>query len=176
MRLLHYRPLALLLDLLRPRHQYPHRARLLLALGHNHHRLPLLQLAAPVPVLIHPLIRHALSHRLPGALRRQRQAAALARQPRRHKRRAAKHEADGAAVDADGGEGLGEAVHEAQVREQRRLNVELEEERLAVDDVEADAVGELDLLERRLLGEELVDVRGEEGVGGEERGAEGALD
>jgi len=31
-------------------------------------------------------------------------------------------------------------VHEAQVREQRRLNVQLEEERLAVDDVEADAV------------------------------------
>lgn len=62
------------------------------------------------------------------------------------------------------------------MREQRRLNVELEEERLAVDDVEADAVGELDLLERRLLGEELVDVGGEEGVGGEERGAEGALD
>lgn len=62
------------------------------------------------------------------------------------------------------------------MREQRRLNVELEEERLPVDDVEADAVGELDLLERRLLGEELVDVGGEEGVGGEERGAEGALD
>lgn len=54
------------------------------------------------------------------------------------------------------------------MREQRRLNVELEEERLAVDDVEADAVGQLDLLERRLLGEELVDVGGEEGVGGEE--------
>jgi hypothetical protein len=71
---------------------------------------------------------------------------------------------------------LREAVHEAQVRQQHILLVLLEEERPAVDDVERDAVGKLDLLEVGLLGQDLVDVRGKERVGFEDRVADVPLD
>lgn len=56
------------------------------------------------------------------------------------------------------------------------VNVLLVEEGRGVEDVEGVAVGELHGGEGGLFGEDLVDVRGEEGVGGEEVLAEGALD
>lgn len=66
-------------------------------------------------------------------------------------------------------------MDEAQVGEGRAAVV-LEEERGGVEEVEGDAVGEFGGGEGGLLGEDGVDVGGEEGVGLEEGGAEAALD
>lgn len=58
-----------------------------------------------------------------------------------------------------------------------RGRVGLEEERGgSVDDVQRHAVGKLDLLERGLLRDDVVDVRGQERVGGQQRLAQVALD
>ncbi len=62
------------------------------------------------------------------------------------------------------------------MRQQHAVVVLLVHDRVAVDDVQRDAVRQLDQLERRLLGEHLVDVRGQEGVGREDRVADRALD
>lgn len=127
---------------------------MLLALGHDHDGLVLVQLAAPVAVLVDALI--IVAARLFARLW---QSAAGAGQARGHERGAGQYEADGAAVDTDGREGLGEAVDELEMREEGAL-VDLEEDGLAVDDVEGCAVGELHLLEGGFLGEDLVDVGG----------------
>jgi len=50
------------------------------------------------------------------------------------------------------------------------------EDGLAFDHVQRDAVGELHLLERGLLGEDFIDVGREQGEGREEGGAQRALD
>lgn len=52
----------------------------------------------------------------------------------------------------------------------------LPEQRLPVKAVEGDAVGDLDEVELALLRQDVVDVRGQEGVGVEDAGADGALD
>ena len=52
----------------------------------------------------------------------------------------------------------------------------LVEEGFAVEGVEGDAVGDLDEVELGFFGQDVVDVLGEEGVGFEEFGAQGALD
>lgn len=57
----------------------------------------------------------------------------------------------------------------------RRVGLE-EKGRGAVDDVQRHAVGKLDLLERGLLGDDVVDERRQERVGGQERLAQVALD
>lgn len=170
MRILNHRPFPLLLDILGPHHQRPHRTRLLLPLRHHNHHLTLLQLATPPPIL------DALLHLLPlDQLPILGQPPTLARQPGRHERRAREHEADGAAVDADRREGLREAVHEAQVRHNVG-RVLLVEERDGVEHVEGVAVGQLHRGERGLFRHDLVDVRGEEREGLEERAAQRALD
>lgn len=166
MRFLDHGALALLLDLLRARDQESHRASMILALGRNHHGLVLLQLPTPVALLVGALV---------ASLARLRQPAAGARQAGRHECGAREHEANGAAIDADGREGLGEAVDELQVWEEDAF-VHFEEQGLAINDVEGGAVGKLHLLERAFLGEDLIDVGVEEGVGLEKGAAEGALD
>ena len=186
MRLLDNGSLALLLNLLSPRNQHSDGTGLLLALRKHNNRLALLQLATPVPFLIRALIRHLdivfvglrLLPRRP--LMRHRQPAALTRQAGSHERRAREHEADGAAVYPDGGEALREAVDELEVGHdgvllRRRVGLE-EKGRGAVDDVQRHAVGKLDLLERGLLGDDVVDERRQERVGGQERLAQVALD
>ena len=62
------------------------------------------------------------------------------------------------------------------MRQQHAVVVLLVHDGAAVDDVQRDAVWQLDQLERRLLGEHLVDVRGQEGVGRQDRVADRALD
>lgn len=62
------------------------------------------------------------------------------------------------------------------MRQQHAVVVLLVHDGAAVDDVQRDAVRQLDQLERRLLGEHLVDVRGQEGVGRQDRVADRALD
>lgn len=111
---------------------------------------------------------------------RLRQAPALARQAGGHQGGATQNEADGAAVYPNGGEALREAVDELEVGHNGVLlrgRVGLEEERGgSVDDVQRHAVGKLDLLERGLLRDDVVDVRGQERVGGQQRLAQVALD
>jgi hypothetical protein len=70
---------------------------------------------------------------------------------------------------------LGEAVDELQVREDGGGDVLLVEEGLGLENVEGVAVGELHAGEGGFLGEDLVDVRREEGVCREERLAKRAL-
>lgn len=152
MRLLDDGPLALLLDLLGAHDQEPDGARLDLALGPHDHRLALLQLPGPPLVVVEPLPL--------GAGRRARgQAAPRARQAGGHEGGARQDEADGAAVDAYAGEGGGEAVDEAQVRQQGGCRVVLEEERLRVQHVQRAPVRQLHRLQRHLLRQDLVDVR-----------------
>jgi hypothetical protein len=67
-------------------------------------------------------------------------------------------------------------VHKLQVREDRGGDVLLVEQGLGFENVEGIAVGELHAREGGLLGENLVDVRVEEGVGREEGLAKAALD
>lgn len=67
-------------------------------------------------------------------------------------------------------------MHQLQVGQQHAVGVLLVEERAVVDDVERDAVRQLDLLKGGLLGEDLVDVRGQERVGGKDGVADRALD
>jgi hypothetical protein len=67
-------------------------------------------------------------------------------------------------------------VDEAQVGQQQAVVVLLVDDGVTVDDEERGAVGQLDLLERVLLGQHLVDVRGEERVGGQDGLADRALD
>ena len=173
--LLDHGPLPLVLDVLGAGDQDADSAGLLLALGHDDGRLALLELAAPVALVVGPLVRDALGGGLAVPLVRARQAAAGAGQARGHQGGAAEDEADGAAVYADGGEGLGEAVDELEVGEQDAV-VDLEEDGLAVEDVEARAVGQLHLLQGGLLGEHIVDEGRQEGVGREQRLAQRALD
>lgn len=59
--------------------------------------------------------------------------------------------------------------------EQHAVVALLPEERAVVEDVERDAVRELDLLERGFLGEDLIDVWGQKRVSGQEGLSEGAL-
>ena len=125
-----------------------------------------------MPVLVRALVQVVV-----GALARGREAAAIAGEAGGHEGSAAQDEADGAPVDADGGEGLGEAVDEAKVGDEGGSRVLLVEERGAVlEDVETGAVGQLHLGEGGLLGEGLVDVGGEEGVRRQQGLAEGPLD
>src|SRR5690606_13909647 len=98
-----------------------------------------------MPVLIRPLIQYPLRHRLPTLLLWYRQPPTLARQTRRHERRPAEHKSDSATIYTDSRKRLGKAVDEAQMRYGDAI-VLLEEDGLAVDNVEADAVGKLDLL------------------------------
>lgn len=172
MRILHYRPLALCLDLIRPSSQRANRTRLLLALGHNHHRLPLGQLSAP-PSIFH----NALLHLFPFLKRLRpinRQSAPRGRQPRRHERRSRKNKANGSAIDTNARKRLREAVHELQVRQQVG-RVVLVEERHGVEHVEGVSVGQLHAREGALLGEDLFDVGRQERVRGEEILAQRAL-
>lgn len=157
-----HRALAFCLDLGRARNQNPHRARLLLALGHDDYGLTLGQLPAPPALLVSPLIQLlALLEALGRPLHRQ--PSALRRQSGSHERGARQHEADGAAVYAYRGECLGEAVDEAEVGQQTG-RVLLVEEGFRLEDVEGVAVGQLHALKGGLLGENLVDVGGHEGV------------
>lgn len=173
---LDHRSLALLFDLFRARHEEPHRAGLLLALGHDDDRLALLQLLAPAALVVQAVVRDlVLADRPRAHVPRLGQPAALAGEPGGHEGGAAEDEADGAAVDAYRGEGGGEAVDEAEVGQQRRAVVLLVEDGRAVDDVERGAVGQLHLREVRLLGHDLVDVGRQQRVGGEQRVAQGAL-
>lgn len=66
-------------------------------------------------------------------------------------------------------------VHNLEMRDQRVVKV-LEEQHAAVECVEGDAIGELDHVELRFLGEDIIDVRFEERELAEELGAEVALD
>lgn len=101
---------------------------------------------------------------------RQRQPTALTRQSGRHERRSGEHKADGAAVYPDGREALGEPVDELEMGHDGVLlrgRVGLEEKgRGAVDHIQGNAVGELDLFERGLFGDDVVDVGRQERVGG----------
>lgn len=165
MRILNNGSLPLILDILRAHDQESHRARLRLALSAHNNRLPLRELPRPPILLIQPLPRPVLRpHRQHPA----RQAATSGREAGGHEGGAGEHEADGAAVDAHAGEGGGEAVHEAQVRQQRG-RVLLEEERLAVQHVQRAAVGQLHGLEGPLLGQDLVHVAVQERVRRQQR-------
>lgn len=172
MRILHHRPLALRLDLIRPSSQRPNRTRLLLALRHNHHRLSLGQLPAP-PSILH----NALLHFLPLLERLcpiDGQPSSRGRQSRRHQRRSRKHKANGSAIDPNARKRLREAVHELQVRQQVGPVI-LVEERHGVEHVEGVSVGQLHAREGGLLGEDLFDVGRQERVRGEEVLAQRAL-
>jgi hypothetical protein len=59
---------------------------------------------------------------------------------------------------------------------QQHAAVDLVGDGLAVNDVQRGAVGQLDLLERVLLGQDLVDDGRQERVGGQQRLADGPLD
>ncbi|TLD19186.1 hypothetical protein PspLS_09860 [Pyricularia sp. CBS 133598] len=171
MRILHNGPLALLLNLLCSSNQQAHRTSLLLPLSGNDNTLALLQLPTPVAIIIHLITRLALDERQP---------ASLAGQTRRHKCGTTENKANGSPIDADGREGLGEAMDEPEVRQDggaARGEVVLEADGLAVDDVEHDAVRvrELHLLERRLLGQYLVDKGRQERVPVQQLLADGAL-
>lgn len=143
--------------LLRPLHllaahiQHTHHARLFLALSMYDHDIPLLHLrVVTVPT---------------------RQTAPLTRHARRHQRRAAQHEPDRAAVDAQAAEALRVGVHDAQVRHQRVVHVLPEEWRRLVvrgrvaEHVQRHPVRQLDRVQLRLLGDQRVDVGRQERVG-----------
>lgn len=174
MRVLNHRPLTLGLDLVGSADQRAHGTRLLLALGHDDDGLALVQLPAPAAVGVDALVH------LPAVLEARggpldRQPAPLGRQAGGHERRAHEHEADGAAVDADRREALREAVHEPEVRHDGGRVVLLVEERLRIQHVQRVAVGQLHARQRRLLGQDLVNVRRQQGVRREQRLAEGPL-
>lgn len=119
MPLIHDHPLALLLHLLRAHLQRPHETDLLLALRPHGHHLPRLQRVLRVG-----------------------QPPAGGGQPGRHERRAGQDEADRAAVDLHGGQGVGELVQQAEVRDERGVIVGgLVEEGVGVDRVEGCVVG-----------------------------------
>ncbi|KAH8193613.1 hypothetical protein TruAng_012220 [Truncatella angustata] len=107
MRFLNSRPLALLLHILRTLDQKAHGTSFRLALGRHHHRLALLQLPAPAPILNQTLLLAPLPARRPPARTRQTQ---------RHQRGAREHEPDGTAFDPYRKEVLREPVDELEVR------------------------------------------------------------
>lgn len=137
MPLLYHRPLPLLLTLLRTHAQQAHRTRLLFALCTHHDRLALVQLAPTVPALPRAFCLAVGAHLGCVAAR---EPPPRGSQAGGHEGCARQHKADGAAVDADRGEAGREAVHEAQVREERIGHV-LEEEGRAADEVERHSVG-----------------------------------
>lgn len=166
MRILHNGPLALVLDISGPSNQCSHCTRLGLTLSHDDNGLTLGQLATPAPFGIDALLQLvALFHPAGGAL--DGEAAARRRQTRGHKCGAGEHEADGAAVDSNGGKRLGETVDEAQVRN-KGGRILLVEERRRVENVQRVAVGQLHALEGGLLGHDFVNVRRQERVCREE--------
>lgn len=117
MPLIHNHPLPLLLHLLRAHLQRPNQANLLLPLRRHGHHLARLKLVLRI-----------------------RQSPTGGSQTGRHERRAGEDEADRAAVDPDGGEGVGEGVEETQVWYWRAV-VGLVEEGVGVDCVEGCSVG-----------------------------------
>lgn len=143
-----------------------------LPLGHDDDNLALGQLPAPMAVDL--ALGRAVGRRTVPGLGK---AAPDRGEAGGHEGGAGEDEADGAPIDADGGESGRVAVDEAEVGDDGpRGAVGLEEEGDAVDGVEDGAVGELDGGEVGLFGEDGVDVRGEEGEGGEDALADAALD
>lgn len=166
MRVFNHRSLALVLDGLGAFHQKSHGAGLGLALGPHDDGLALLELPAPAVLVVEALGVAAVAAG---------QAAAGAGEAGGHEGGAREDETDGAAVDAYRGEAGREAVHEAEVGEQR-VGVDLEEEGLAVEHVQGGAVRQLHGLERALLGQDLVNVRVQERVRCQQALAQVALD
>jgi hypothetical protein len=119
--------LLLLLHVLGAHLQHADQAGVLLALGLDHHDGPGGDILAAV---VGRVVAGGLGVR---------EAAAGRRQAGDHEGRTGQHEADGAAVDAQAAEAVRVLVHEAQVRGQRVVEA-LEEERLAGEGVEGDAL------------------------------------